>query len=76
MKTYFRTCIFLTVLVLMIIGVGQPRSRAALDKPSYDPACLAACQHRNFQCFLGAVKKSDQHKCTAEYRNCITQCKQ
>ena len=75
MKKYFRTCIFLTVLALMIIGVGQPRSRAALDKPPFDPACVAACQQRNLECFFEAVTKSDEHRCTAEYRRCISHCK-
>ena len=41
MQKYFRSSIFLAVLFLMIIGIGQPRSRAALDKPEFDPACLA-----------------------------------
>ena len=76
MKKYFRSCIFMTVLVLMIIGVGQPRSRAALDKPPFDLACMSACQQRNFECFSGAGTKSDQNKCTAEYRSCISHCKQ
>ncbi len=75
MKKYFRTCIFLTVLLLMIVGVGQPRTRAALDKPALDPACLATCQQLNLDCFFGAVTKADQHKCTAEYRRCIAHCK-
>ncbi len=75
MKKYFRTFIFLAVLLLMIMGAGQPRSRAALDKPPFDPACLATCQQRNLECFFGAVKKSDQQRCTAEYRSCIAHCK-
>ena len=75
MKKYFRTCIFLAVLALMVIGVGQPRSLAGLDKPPFDPACLATCQQRNLECFLGAATKSDQNRCTAEYRRCIAHCK-
>ncbi len=75
MPKYFRSSIFLAVLFLMIIGVGQPRSRAALDKPAFDPACLRTCQELNLLCFSGAVTKSDQHKCTADYRHCIAHCK-
>ena len=74
MQKYFRSSIFLAVLVLMIIGVGQP-SRAALDKPEYDSSWLFNCQQLNLNCFFGAVTKSDQHKCTAEYRRCISHCK-
>lgn len=75
MPKYFRISIFVAVLFLMIIGVGQPRNRAALAKPEYDPACLATCQQLNLDCFLSAVTKSDQNKCTAEYRRCIAHCK-
>lgn len=75
MQKYFRSSIFLAVLILMIIGVGQPRSRAALDKPEFDLACLATCQQLNLDCFLGSARRSDQQKCTAEYRRCIAHCK-
>ena len=75
MPKYFRIFIYVAVLFLMIIGVGQPRNRAALAKPEYDPACLATCQQLNLDCFLSAVTKSDQNKCTAEYRRCIAHCK-
>ena len=75
MQKYFRSSIFLAVLFLMIIGVGQPRSRVAKAGPEFDPACLTTCQQLNFVCFSGAVTKSDQHKCTAEYRRCIAHCK-
>ena len=75
MQKYFRSSIFLAVLFLMIIGVGQPRSRAALDKPEFDQTCMAICQQLNLDCFLSATRKSDQHKCMAEYRNCIAHCK-
>ena len=75
MQEYFRISIFLAVLVLMIIGVGQP-SRAALDKPEYDSSWLFNCQRLNLECFFSvAGKKSDEHKCTAEYRRCIAHCK-
>lgn len=75
MKKYFRSAIFLAVLVLMIIGGGQPRSRAVLAGSEFDPACLATCQQLNLNCFLSAVTKSDQNQCTAEYRRCIAHCK-
>ena len=75
MQKYFRISIFLAVLCLMMIGVGQPRSRAALDKPPFDPSCRDTCEQLNLDCFLGAVTKSDKHKCTAEYRRCIAHCK-
>ena len=75
MKKYFRSSVFAVVVALMVFGVGQPQSRAALDKPTFDPACLATCQQLNLLCFFSAVKKSDQHKCTAEYRQCIAHCK-
>ena len=75
MKKYFRTSVFAVVVALMFVGLGQPRGSAALDKPPFDPACLSLCQQLNQECFFGALKKSDQHKCTAEYRNCIAHCK-
>ncbi|HEY5883722.1 MAG TPA: hypothetical protein VIT88_03505 [Pyrinomonadaceae bacterium] len=75
MKNYFRSFLFIAVLFLMIIGVGQPQSRAALDKPEFDPACMIACQQLNLECFFGAARKSDQQRCTAEYRRCISHCK-
>jgi hypothetical protein len=75
MKKYFRTSVFVVVLALMLVGIGQPGSRAALDRPGSDPACRRLCEELNLQCFLSAVKKSDQHRCTAEYRNCIAHCK-
>ncbi len=75
MKKYFRSSIFLGVLALMVIGFGQPRSNAAPDKPPFDPACLSLCQQLNLECFFGAVTKSDQHRCVAEYRRCIAHCK-
>ena len=75
MQKYFRSFIFLAVLVLMIIGVGQPETRATLAQPEFDPACLAICRQINLECFFSAAKKSDQNKCTAEYRSCIAHCK-
>ena len=75
MLKYFRISVFLAVLFLMIVGIGQPRTRAALAKAEFDPACLFSCQQANLQCFFGATTKSDQHKCTAEYRRCIAHCK-
>ena len=75
MQKYFRSSIFVAVLFLMIIGIGQPGTRATLAQPEFDPACLANCQGLNLLCFGGAVTKSDQHKCTAEYRRCIAHCK-
>ena len=75
MKKYFRSSVFIAALFLMIVGVGQPPTRAALNKPEFDPACLATCQQLNLDCFLNAAKKSDQNKCTAEYRRCISHCK-
>lgn len=75
MQKYFGSFIFLAVLFLMIIGVSQPRSRAAPDKPEFDPACLATCQQLNLECFFSATRKSEQQRCTAEYRRCIAHCK-
>jgi hypothetical protein len=75
MKKYFRTSVFVLVIALMLIGVGQPRGSAAMDKPPFDPTCLALCQLLNLECFFSTLKKSDQHKCTAQYRNCIAHCK-
>lgn len=75
MHKYFRSFVFLAVLFLMIIGVGQSGTRATLAQPEFDPACLSTCQQLNLQCFFSALKKSDQNKCTAEYRSCIAHCK-
>ena len=75
MQKYFRSFIFLIVLGLMIIGVGQSGTRPTLAQPEFDPACLFNCQQLNLDCFLSAAKKSDQNKCTAEYRHCIAHCK-
>ena len=76
MKKYFRSFVFVVVVALMLIGVGQPRGSAALDKPPFDSVCMARCQFLNLQCFLAAPgKKTEQHKCTAEYRSCIAHCK-
>jgi hypothetical protein len=75
MKKFFRRSFFVIIFGLMLIGMGQPRGRAALDKPTFDQACMTTCQQLNLECFLNAVTKSEQHKCTAEYRQCIAHCK-
>lgn len=75
MKKYFRRFVFVVVVVLMLIGIGQPRGSAALDKPPFDPACMRLCEQLNLECFFGVVKPSDERRCTAEYRNCIAHCK-
>lgn len=72
---YFRRFVFVVVVGLMLIGIGQPRGSAALDKPPFDPACLSLCQQQNLECFFGVVKPSDAKRCTAEYRQCIAHCK-
>ena len=75
MQKFFRSSIFLALLFLMIIGAGQSHNQTASATPEFDPACLFTCQQLNLDCFFGAVTKSDQHKCTAEYRRCIAHCK-
>ena len=75
MKKCVRCSVFVAVLVLMTIGFGQPRGRAALDKPPFDPACLSLCQQLHFECFSSATRKGEERKCLAEYRSCIAHCK-
>jgi hypothetical protein len=75
MKKYFRRSVFVVVLALMIIGIGQPRGRAALDKPAFDPNCLSLCQQLYSDCFFNASRKSEERQCLAGYRHCISHCK-
>ena len=75
MRKYFRSSVFVVVLALMAVGVGQPRGRGAFVEPDLDPACLALCQQQNLECFFNVTRPSDAKKCTAEYRRCIAHCK-
>jgi hypothetical protein len=67
--------VLLVAIALMIFGTGRGASTANAQPVAFDPACLAACQFAHLQCFVAASRNSEQKKCLAEYKHCITRCK-
>jgi len=75
MKRSFRYIVFLTLMIFATFGTClSPRSSAAPQDHSTDPACVSQCAFLLFQCFSAGGKNGNEHACISVYRHCLAQC--